>query len=221
MLPLEYVPTEYMQDYQEYYSLYDTRILLMYGERILVSDNTYTIEKMLELSLKTNLYAIKTLYGTTIQKYSPIENTEKFEDVTVSYEGVENVSKENHNTDVRNGTRTTERNGSIVNSDKVTAFDSATQSPNAETDTSYNQLTDTEIFTNYGDTQNYTGSDRKTFTDRKDKTTIHSHGNIGVTSNQHMLTEERNIALFNFYDKVVKMIIDYVCELYYDEGECI
>lgn len=221
MLPLEYVPTEYMKDYQDFYSLYDTRILLMYGERILVSDNPITIEKMLELSLKTNLYAIKTLYGTTVQEYSPIENTEKFEDVTVSYEGVEDVSKQNNSTNLKNGTRTTSRNGSIVNSEMVTAFDSATQSPNNETDTVYNQLTDTENFTNYGDTQENIGRDRKSYMDRKDKTTIHTHGNIGVTSNQQMLKEERNIALFNFYDKAVEMIMGYVCELYYDEGDCI
>ena len=216
MLPLEYVPMEYMKDYQEYYSLYDMRALLMYGERILVSDNPSTIEKMLELSLKTNLYSIKTLYGTTIQEYSPIENTEKHEDVTVSYEGMEDLNKTIDNTDKKNGTRSTVRDGSIVNSEKVTAFDSHTLSPNAETATAYNQLTDTEIFNNYGDTQDYTGHDIKSFMDRKDKTIIHTHGNIGVTSNQQMLKEERNIALFNFYDKALEMIIGYVCELYYD-----
>lgn len=216
MLPLEYVPTEYMKDYQEFYSLYDTRILLMYGERILVSDNMNTIEKMLELSLKTNLYAIKTLYGTTIQEYSPIENTEKHEDVTVSYEGGEDVSTDRNNINEKNGTRTTSRNGSIVNSEKVTAFDSGTQSPNAETDTNYNQLTDTETFANYADTQNYSSLESKNFKNRKDITSVHTHGNIGVTSNQQMLKEERNIALFNFYDKAVEMIMGYVCELYYD-----
>lgn len=216
MLPLEYVPTEYMADYREFYPLYDTRVMLMYGERILVSDNIDTIEKMLELSLKTNLYSIKTLYGTIIQEYSPIENTEKHEDVTVEYQGSEDASKVTHNTNVKNGTHTNVKNGSIVNSEKVTSFDSSAQSPNAETDTNYNQLTDTETFTNFGDTNDYDSTESKSFHNRKDITTVHTHGNIGVTSNQQMLKEERQIALFNFFDKALEIIFGYVCEVYYE-----
>ena len=216
MLPLEYVPVEYMADYKDYYPLYDTRTMLMYGERILISDDISTIEKMLELSLKTNLYAIKTLYGTTIQKYSPIENTEKFEDVTVSYEGSEDYVKNNSNTTEKNGTHTTERNGNIKNTEKVTAFDSVAQQPNSETDTDYTNLTDTETFSNFGDTSISESNESKSFTNRKDKTTIHTHGNIGVTSNQQMLKEERQIALFNFYDAVMEIIFLYICELYYE-----
>lgn len=216
MLPLEFVPIEYMADYKDYYPLYDTRTMLMYGERILISDDIPTIDKMLELSLKTNLYTIKTLYRTTIQEYSPIENTEKFEDVTVSYEGSEDYVKNNSNTTEKNGTHTTERNGNIKNTEKVTAFDSVAQQPNSETDTDYTNLTDTETFSNFGDTSISEGSEIKSFTNRKDKTTIHTHGNIGVTSNQQMLKEERQIALFNFYDKVMEILFSYICELYYE-----
>ena len=216
MLPLVNVPDEYMLDYIDYYPLYDTRTMLMYGERILVSDDVNTIENLLSLSLKTNLYTIKTLYGTTIQKYSPIENTEKFEDVTVSYEGSEDYVKNNSNTTEKNGTHTTERNGNIKNTEKVTAFDSVAQQPNSETNTDYTNLTDTETFSNFGDTSISEGSEHKSFTNRKDKTTIHTHGNIGVTSNQQMLKEERQIALFNFYDKVMEILFSYICELYYE-----
>ena len=216
MLPLEYVPVEYMADYKDYYPLYDTRTMLMYGERILISDDIPTIDKMLELSLKTNLYSIKTLYGTIIQEYSPIENTEKHEDVTVEYQGNEDVSKVTHNTNAKNGTHTNVKNGSIVNTEKVTAFDSSAQSPNSETDTNYNQLTDTETFTNYGDTNDYDSTESKSFQNRKDITTVHTHGNIGVTSNQQMLKEERQIALFNFFDKALEIIFGYICELYYE-----
>lgn len=216
MLPLELVPIEYMADYKDYYPLYDTRTMLMYGERIMISDDIATIDKMLELSLKTNLYTIKTLYGTTIQKYSPIENTEKFEDVTVSYEGSEDYVKNNSDTTEKNGTHTTERNGNIKNTEKVTAFDSVAQQPNSETDTDYTNLTDTETFSNFGDTSISESSEIKSFTNRKDKTTIHTHGNIGVTSNQQMLKEERQISLFNFYDKVMEILFSYICELYYE-----
>lgn len=216
MLPLEFVPQEYMADYKDYYPLYDTRTMLMYGERILISDDISTIEKMLELSLKTNLYAIKTLYRTTIQEYSPIENTEKFEDVTVSYEGSEDYVKNNSNTTEKNGTHTTERNGNVTNTEKVTAFDSVAQQPNSENVTSYNNMTDTETFSKLGDTSVSESSENKSFTNRKDVTTIHTHGNIGVTSNQQMLKEERQIALFNFYDKVMEIIFSYICELYYE-----
>ena len=216
MLPLEYVPVEYMADYKDYYPLYDTRTMLMYGERILISDDIPTIEKMLELSLKTNLYAIKTLYRTTIQEYSPIENTEKFEDVTISYEGSEEYAKNNTGTTEKNGTHTNARNGIVTTSEKVTAFDSVAQQPNSETDTNYNNLTDTETFSKFGDTSISESNESKSFTNRKDKTTIHTHGNIGVTSNQQMLKEERQIALFNFYDTVMEIIFSYICELYYE-----
>ena len=216
MLPLVNVPDEYMLDYIDYYPLYDTRTMLMYGERILVSDDVSMIENLLSLSLKTNLYTIKTLYNTIVQEYSPIENTEKFEDVTVSYEGSENYVKNNSDTTEKNGTHTTERNGNVKNTEKVTAFDSVAQQPNSETDTNYNNLTDTETFSNFGDTSISEGSEIKTFTNRKDKTTIHTHGNIGVTSNQQMLKEERQIAMFNFYDTVMEILFSYICELYYE-----
>ena len=216
MLPLEYVPAEYMGDYKDYYPLYDTRTMLMYGERILISDDVSTIENLLSLSLKTNLYAIKTLYGTIVQNYSPIENTEKFEDVTVSYEGAEDSQKTVVEDREKNGTRTNARNGNITNSEKVTAFDSAAQQPNSETDTSYTNLTDTETFSNYGDTMTSENRETKSFIGRKDVTSIHTHGNIGVTSNQQMLKEERQIALFNFFDKVMEILFSYVCELYYE-----
>ena len=216
MLPLEYVPVEYMADYKDYYPLYDTRTMLMYGERILISDDIPTIEKMLELSLKTNLYSIKTLYRTTVQEYSPIENTEKFEDVTVSYEGFEENSNTKTVINEKTGTHTTERNGNVTNTEKVTAFDSVSQQPNSENVTSYSNLTDTENFNHFGDSSSTNGSETKSFNNRKDKTTIHTHGNIGVTSNQQMLKEERQIALFNFYDTVMEIIFSYVCELYYE-----
>ena len=216
MLPLVNVPDEYMLDYIDYYPLYDTRTMLMYGERILISDDITTIENLLSLSLKTNLYTIKTLYRTIIQEYSPIENTEKFEDVTVSYEGSENYAKNNSDTTEKNGNHTTERNGNVTNTEKVTAFDSVAQQPNSETNTNYNNLTDTETFSKFGDTSISESNEIKSFTNRKDKTTIHTHGNIGVTSNQQMLMEERQIALFNFYDKVMEILFSYICELYYE-----
>ena len=216
MLPLEYVPQEYMADYKDYYPLYDTRTMLMYGERILISDDITTIENLLTLSLKTNLYSIKTLYGTIVQEYSPIENTEKFEDVTVSYEGSEDYVKNNTGTTEKNGTHTTERNGNVTNTEKVTAFDSVAQQPNSETNTNYNNLTDTETFSKFGDTSISESNESKSFTNRKDKTTIHTHGNIGVTSNQQMLKEERQIALFNFFDKVMEILFSYICELFYE-----
>ena len=122
MLPLECVPVEYMADYKDYYPLYDTRIMLMYGERILVSDDVSMIENLLSLSLKTNLYTIKTLYNTIIQEYSPIENTEKFEDVTVSYEGSEEYAKNNSGTTEKNGTHTTERNGNVKKDERRATF---------------------------------------------------------------------------------------------------
>ena len=98
----------------------------------------------------------------------------------------------------------------------MTAFDSVAQQPNSENVTSYNNLTDTETFSKFGDTSVSEGSEIKSFTNRKDKTTIHTHGNIGVTSNQQMLKEERQIALFNYYDKVMEIIFSYICELYYE-----
>ena len=216
MLPLAFVPEEYMADYKEYFSLYDTRVLLMYGERILISDDIETIDKMLELSLKTNLYAIKSLYRTTIQEYSPIENTEKHEDITVSYEGSEAYVKNNTETTEKNGTHTTIRDGNVTNTERVTAFDSGSQQPNSETDTVYNTLTDAETFNNLGDTRVAEITDNKSFTNRKDITSVHTHGNIGVTSNQQMLKEERQIALFNFFDKALEIIYSYIGELYYE-----
>lgn len=41
--------------------------------------------------------------------------------------------------------------------------------------------------------------------------TEHTHGNVGVTSSQQMIAQEREIALFNFYDFIADMFARRFC----------
>lgn len=216
MLPTDSVPTEYMKDYLDYSELYDCRAMLNHGQRLLLTEDFDELRQLLTVAIYSNMYAIKTLYGTVIQEYSPIENTDRYEDITIEHLGSETNETDVTDTVTKNGSKTNTRNGNIVNTEKVTSFDSDTQSPNNEQTTVYNGLVDTENYTNLTDTTTKNGTDTKRFIDRKDRTITHAHGNIGVTTNQDMLKQERNIAMFNFMDSVMSILISNVCELYYE-----
>lgn len=67
--------------------------------------------------------------------------------------------------------------------------------------TSFNSLDFRETAKNTG---NSTSHNNETVTDR-------THGNIGVTSSQQMIMQERTVALFNFYDFVADLFAIKFC----------
>lgn len=140
------------------------------------------------------------VYDALFAKYSPIENTDRYEDIT----DTTTVTTADNTTDERNGITSVSGSDSITfnegnrsTTESVTGFNADTFKNNAKTDTTH--ATDTTEGTNNATTKARnindiarTGSEDRTFTH-----TNHTHGNIGVTSNQKMITEEIELRLNN------------------------
>ena len=116
---------------------------------------------------------IKKLIDTTEFDYNPINN----------YDKVEEIVRDNELTaGIGSNTVTTPN---TVEENQVSAFDSNVYQPKGKT-------------INSGDTTSATtrsGADKE-----HEKTVTKTSGNIGVTTTQKLITDERKVALFNIYE---------------------
>ena len=138
------------------------------------------------------------------QTYNPIENYDRQEDTSLTYEGSENVTR-NVDSDrkIKGTTADTRNDTSSANSSSqknVFAFDSAEASP-SDSDSGTTTATGTgssNSTVDNSDTEKRTETEGHSFTDRKNVTASRIHGNVGVTTSQQMLESE--VALRNKYD---------------------
>lgn len=150
------------------------------------------------------------LYETTQYEYNPIENYNRLE--SGSSEG--NKSTSNSGTDsssesVINGGTDTDTHTTTVNSAKREAGYDSTPSGNDDglVDTEKRSNTGTSaVTTAYGQTVSRTASlvhGHKIDSDEENEYTNHAHGNIGVTTTQKLIREQREISEFNVYSKII------------------
>ena len=99
----------------------------------------------------------------------------------LEYNPIENYNRIEENERNADGSRNENKTTNGTNENKVSSFDSNSYQPR-------DQNTNTET-----DTIKHDEQQRETFTSN-------IHGNIGVTTNQTMITDERKIVLFNIYD---------------------
>ena len=138
------------------------------------------------------------LYETTQYDYDPIEN----------YNRTDASRIDRSNTRVHSGTDTETRNTNSHSDEYIAGFDSV-PSGNNDGLVKNNRLENTGGGTNslaHGEQIADTGFDTTTMT---------SKGNIGVTTTQKMIREEREIAEFNIYDKMIQDFIDRFCIVVY------
>lgn len=155
-------------------------------------------------------WTFKHLINIILAEYSPIENTDRYSEHTeeragsntnkTTASGTDNREIQNSGTDTNtgrhSGTDTTENTVSAFNSSSYQA-DNKSELTHGETLTETLQhgkkIADTLT---HGKTSTTTGSDNGTTT-----YTEHTHGNIGVTTNQDMITQELELLQrFNIYD---------------------
>ena len=169
----------------------------IYGEHeryvymnMLIYKYQYKWEKLID-----NVYA---------QTYNPIENYDRQEDTSLSYEGSENVTR-NVDSDrkVKGTTADTRSDTSSAESSSqknVFAFDSSTASP-SDSDSGTTTATGTgssNSTVDNSDVEKRIETEGHSFTGRKNVTASRIHGNVGVTTSQQMLESE--VALRNKYD---------------------
>lgn len=157
------------------------------------------------------------------QIYNPIENYDRQEDTSLSYEGSENVTRNVDSDRKTKGTTTDTRNDtSSANSSSqknVFAFDSSEASP-SDSDSGTTTATGTgssNSTVDNSDTEKRTETEGHSFTDRKNITASRIHGNVGVTTNQEMMTQELEFRIKNdFFNTVYEDIAEVVLNpIYY------
>jgi hypothetical protein len=181
---------------------------------------------------RTEQWNISHLVNIILAEYSPIENTDKYSEHTTEDEGSGTVTLSG--TDRRNITnsgsdqreiansgtdsREIQESGDDITTREISAYNSSNYQPDnketlghgkrTEDDLIHGKTTDDNI--NYGKiTDDSTTYGRKTEDSKNGKSTYteHTHGNIGVTTNQQMINEELELLeAFDVYDWIARKL---------------
>ena len=130
--------------------------------------------------IKVNNYKYSTLYNTTRFTYDPIANVDGTETITTTKEGSE----------INGGSNTFTPGVTSTTTSKGSAYDDTELRENAE-DTTTASGADNTVYSN-----------TKSFDNYKEVVQNVRKGNIGVTSTQNLIEQERNISLFSIIDVV-------------------
>ena len=160
------------------------------------------------------------LYDTTQLEYDPIENFNRKEEYTDTTNATrtENVTEtaQSTSTNKSNGTSSSTVDSSQDNEERVSAYDSDTYQPKGKNTLSGNEKRSaTDIVT---DTGNASGENERQGKFSEQHSFTHSariYGNVGVTTSQQMLKEEREVVKFNIYDYITDEFKSRFCLLVY------
>ncbi len=134
------------------------------------------------------------LYETTQYEYNPIEN----------YNRTDTGRINRSNTRVHSGTDTETRTTNSQSDEYIAGFDSV---PSGNND----GLVKNDRLENTGGGTNTLAHGEQIADNGLDTTSLTSKGNIGVTTTQKMIREEREIAEFNIYDRMIRDFINRFC----------
>lgn len=171
-------------------------ILFRSGRSYPLYQDPVVFQNMLNILMHQIAPTAARLQETTQYDYDPIENYNRYE------EGVRhNVNINTSQATVEGTTEsateaTTIGNQNDTNTHDVSAYDSSTYT--ADSKDTLSGHTDTTVNTSDNGKQSslQTGSGSNTGDEHYEN---HMHGNIGVTTTQQMIQQERDIALFNIY----------------------
>lgn len=174
-------------------------------------DTTY--EQLGAILVKYHYKWLKLVNNVYAQTYNPLENYDRQEDTSLTYEGSENVIRnvdsdrkiKGTTADTRNDTSSAESSSQK----NVFAFDSSTASP-SDSDSGTTTATGTgssNSTVDNSDVEKRTETEGHSFNDRKNVTASRIHGNIGVTTSQQMLESEVALRMkHDFFDTVYEDI---------------
>ena len=147
-------------------------------------------------------------------KYSPIENTDRYEDLSESNitdithsENIErDYLREEERSSGEDKSRAEEVNGQTDNDKHVSAYNVGDYAPTDSGSATSSTSMDTSESNEYSESASFTESetntaDRKIDDDRTHQLLRHVHGNIGVTTNQELIQQELALLQgFNIYN---------------------
>ena len=163
--------------------------------------NTYYKRAKIVYTINKNKY-IK-LVNTEITEYNPIENYSMTESETGKR--TPDLTRLSEGTANQNGTNSATNNTSAVSTDSNTSFDSSAFVNNSKNETTGNSTASGENSAESTSTVNI----RETGTEQTEREMTRK-GNIGVTTTQQMIEQERAVADFStvkvFFEDVAKML---------------
>ena len=153
-------------------------------------------------------------------EYNPIENTDRYEDHLEDYtrdlkesdnytrdlKESDNYTRNLTDSGNNNSSGSTQNSRTGYNSGDLQVTDSSSSEDHSDDTRSYTGSDDRNKGYTGGDDRNkgYTGGDTR-------HTVIHTHGNIGVTSNQQMVQAELDLRQTDIYSIIVNEFIDKFC----------
>ena len=170
------------------------------AELDLLYSNPIVLKPLISVWSNKEIYNWTKLYATMNFEYNPIDNYDRTETETINDERTNNASGSQESQTTNNLQIASE------NVHKVTGYNSAS------------------LFENEGDngTVNNTGTVGNNITSNSnskdtgtESRTLRSKGNIGVTTTQQMIEQERNISEFNIYDYIVRSFKRRFCLMLY------
>lgn len=167
-------------------------ILMECAEMSLVYPDPETMQRMVKIWTDVYYPTWCDLYKTLLYKYNPIWNKDG------SYTDERTLSRADTGTAASQGSNSV--HGDLKNN--VTGFDTNAYSPNTQ------QVTDNSgSFNQSGNTSDNRAENEKT---------VHTEaGNIGVTTTQQMIREQREIVEFNLYDYITRAFKNKFCVMVY------
>lgn len=205
--------------------------------------NPVVLKNLIGVWSAKNIDVWNRLYDTTQYDYNPIENYNRYETGSDSGTGRTTHSGTDGRTEAittggKDTTDMTRRDGgqdTVTGTDTkghwIAGFDAPTPTPaddglfkqtrdqdNATTETQYGRTETNKDETTYGKTENV--QETRTYgqqvaTTNEGEHTLHAHGNIGVTTTQTMIRQQREIDLFNLYDIIIEDFKMRFCILVY------
>ena len=209
-IPSDYATKEYLKEYYDNAIAYDTQTQQNFSSLLLLNEDFAITKKLIMSSVIANDYKWKKLYETTVLTYNPIWNVDGTETRTTEYG--EHVTTQNNGERIEtmvNGERQNTSNQKLSSY----PFDTATKTATEETDENVTNAQSTDTRTNNAVV------DSTTSNMHTDKETVTRSGNIGVTSTQKLINEERQVAMFQFINTVLLDIVTDITVPVWEESE--
>lgn len=170
------------------------------AELDLLYSNPIILKQLISVWSNKELYNWKKLFATMNFDYNPIDNYDRTETETINNERTNNATGSQESETTNNLQIASE------NVHKVSGYNSASLFENEG---------DTGTVNNTGTVGNNITSNSNSKDTGTESRTLHSRGNIGVTTTQQMIEQERNISEFNIYDYIVRSFKRRFCLMLY------
>lgn len=222
---------EYQEEYEEYMFTIDIEAKEKFGGLIMLSNDWNVVNDLVRATCVKCDYKWRKLWDTLNLEYDPIANVDGTETTTTVY-GTHETESDNgeriqtSNMGERSQTNSIGKRTGASSEDGYTYPYEATDKEKHTAHNSFSNSTEkaTDTITNnaYKDTVTNNAYKDKTLSKEHTDTVTHVRkGNIGITSSQNLILQERNVSLFYFWDVVVEDIVNAITiPLWKEEKYC-